>query len=67
MEYGTEKKTGKQLRAVPEIVKDRHGSLRLELERGHPNLVQHLRYHTQGWRANGDNTVTVHKTAHEHS
>jgi hypothetical protein len=45
---------GKEIRETPELVKDNDGSLRLEMSRDHPSLVQHSRFHTQGWRANGD-------------
>lgn len=52
----------KQLRSQPAIVKDRNGSLRLEMERDHPVLVQHSRFHTQGWRANGDISLILSKS-----
>ncbi len=32
------------------------------MPRDHPNLVQHLRYHTQGWRANGDISLILSKS-----
>ena len=62
MEFGTASSPGKTLREQPEIVKDRNGSLRLELERDHPMLVQHSRFHTQGWRANGDISLILSKS-----
>lgn len=52
----------KQLRSQPAIVKDRNGSLRQEMERDHPVLVQHSRFHTQGWRANGDISLILSKS-----
>ncbi len=62
MEFGTESKPGKALRSDPAIVKDRNGSLRLELIRDYPLLVQHSQYHTQGWRANGDVSLILSKS-----
>jgi hypothetical protein len=62
MDFGTTSNPGKELRSSPALVKDRHGSLRLELERDHPTLVQHSRYHTQAWRANGDVSVILSKS-----
>ena len=32
------------------------------MARDHPMLVQHSRFHTQGWRANGDVSLIVSKT-----
>ena len=52
---------GKQLRDTPTIVKDKNGCLRLEMARDHPMLVQHSRFHTQGWRATGDVSLIVSK------
>ena len=50
------------LRSIPEIVHDKNNSMRLEMPRDHPTLVQHSQYHTQGWRANGgDISVTPSK------
>lgn len=51
----------KPTRSSPAIVKDRNGSLRLEMERDHPVLVQHSKFHTQGWRANGDISLILSK------
>ncbi|CAC5388042.1 unnamed protein product [Mytilus coruscus] len=62
MEFGTESSPGKQLRETPAIVKDKNGSLRLEMARDHPMLVQHSRFHSQGWRANGDISLIVSKS-----
>ncbi|CAC5370555.1 unnamed protein product [Mytilus coruscus] len=58
---------GKPLRDCPAIVKDRNGSLRLELEieRDHPNLVQHSQIHTQAWGANGDISLILSKSGPE--
>ena len=52
MVFGTSLNPGKPLRENPAIVRDRNGSLRLEMQRDHPSLVQHSQYHTQAWRAN---------------
>ena len=52
----------KELRSSPALVKDRNGSLRLEMERDHPVLVQHSKFHTQGWRANGDISLILSKS-----
>jgi hypothetical protein len=41
MEFGTSLNPGKPLRENPAIVRDRNGSLRLEMPRDHPSLVQH--------------------------
>jgi hypothetical protein len=60
MEFGTEFSSGKELRQTPAIITDKNGSLRLEMARNHPMLVQHSRFHTQGWRANGDVSL-IHK------
>jgi len=51
----------KPTRSSPAIVKDRNGSQRLEMERDHPVLVQHSKFHTQGWRANGDISLILSK------
>jgi hypothetical protein len=59
MEFGTESTPGKQIREKPAIVKDRNKCLRLEMERDHPALVQHSKYHTQAWRANGDISIIL--------
>lgn len=52
----------KQLRSSHAIVKDKNGSLRLEMERDHPVLVQHSKFHTQGWIANGDISLILSKS-----
>ena len=62
MEFGTLSSPGKPLRDIPALVKDRNGSLRLEMSRDHPTLVQNSRYHTQGWRANGDISLILSKS-----
>jgi hypothetical protein len=58
MEFGTE---SSEIRETPALVKDNNGSLRLEMSRDHPSLVQHSRFHTQGWRANGDVSYYIKK------
>ena len=63
MEFGTEQSPGKKIRDTPALVKDHNGSTRLEMTRDHPVLVQHSRYHTQGWRANGDISVILSKSS----
>ena len=65
MDFGTLTSPGKVPRPVPAIVKDKHGSLRLEMQRDHPMLVQHSRIHTQGWRANGDISLILSKSQPE--
>ena len=62
MEFGTESSPGKEIRETPALVKDKNGSLRLEMSRDHPSLVQHSRFHTQGWRANGDVSLIISKS-----
>ena len=62
MEFGTETSPGKELRETPAIVHDKNGCLRLEMVRDHPMLVQHSRFHTQGWRANGDVSLILSKS-----
>ncbi|KAK3093512.1 hypothetical protein FSP39_016633 [Pinctada imbricata] len=52
----------KIIRQSPAIANDRNGSLRLEMKRDHPVLVQHSKYHTQGWRANGDISLILSKS-----
>ena len=61
MEFGTESSPGKEIRETPALVKDNNGSLQLEMSRDHPSLVQHSRFHTQGWRANGDVSYYIKK------
>ncbi|XP_053391813.1 uncharacterized protein LOC128554571, partial [Mercenaria mercenaria] len=61
MEFGTPDSPGKVIRNSPALVKDKNGSLRLEMARDHPLLVQHSQYHTQGWRANGDISLILSK------
>ena len=63
MEFGPQNMPGKILRDTPAIVKDKNGSLRLEMQRDHPMLVQHSMYHTQGWRANGDISLILSKSS----
>jgi hypothetical protein len=43
MEFGSKYSPGKQLREIPAIATDRNGSMRLEMARDHPMLVQHSR------------------------
>jgi hypothetical protein len=62
MEYGKENSPGKPLRNKPAIVKDKNGSLRLEMDRDHPRMVQHSSIHTQAWRANGDISLVLSKS-----
>ena len=62
LEFGSTSSPGKPLRNSPAIVKDKNSCLRLEMARDHPALVQHSRYHTQGWRANGDISIIVSKS-----
>ena len=61
MEFGTLSAPGKTIRNEPSIVLDKNGSKRLEMARDHPMLVQHSRFHTQGWRANGDISLILSK------
>ena len=61
MEFGSMESPGRILRDAPCLVKDKKGSLRLEMERDHPMLVQHSQYHTQAWRANGDISLILSK------
>lgn len=63
MEFGSLENPGKQLRDSPALVKDKNGSLRLEMTRDHPQLVQHSRFHTQGWRANGDISLILSRSS----
>ena len=52
----------KPVRHAPAIVKDKNSSLRLEMARDHPLLVQHSKFHTQAWRANGDISLILSKS-----
>ncbi|KAK3083478.1 hypothetical protein FSP39_023709 [Pinctada imbricata] len=61
MEFGSEKHPGKAVRDELSIVLDRNRNERLEMSRDHPFLVQHSKYHTQGWRANGDISIILSK------
>ena len=63
MEFGNEESPSKDLRVSPAIVKDKNGSLRLEMARDHPLLVQHSKYYTQVWRANGDISLILSKSS----
>ena len=62
MEFGKTSAQGKKIQSYPSLVKDRNGSLSLEMARDHPMLVQHSRFHTQGWRANGDISLILSKS-----
>ncbi|XP_053372848.1 uncharacterized protein LOC128546392 [Mercenaria mercenaria] len=62
MDFGTENNPGKHVHDHAEIVKDRNRSLRLEMPRDHPALVQNSRYHTQVWWANGDISFILSKS-----
>ena len=62
MEFRSTLSPRKLLREKLEIIKDRNGSFRLEMERDHPVIVQDSRFHTQGWRANGDISVIFSKS-----
>ncbi|CAC5388030.1 unnamed protein product [Mytilus coruscus] len=62
MEFGTGSSPGKQLKETTVIVKDKNGSLRFEMAREQQMLVQHSRFHSQGWRANGDISLIVSKS-----
>ena len=55
----------KPLRETPAIIKDRNKSLRLEMPRDHPCLVQHSKWYTQSWRANGDISIILSKSGTE--
>ena len=63
MEFRNEDSPGKDLRVSPAIVKDKNGSLSFEMARDHPLLVQHSKYYTQGWRANGDISLILSKSS----
>jgi hypothetical protein len=39
MEFGTKSSPGKEIRETPALVKDKNGSLRLEMSRDHPSLI----------------------------
>ena len=67
MEFGSKSSPGKQLREIPAIATDRNGSMRLEMARDHPMLVQHSRFHTQDWRANGDISLILSKSPPENT
>ena len=62
LEFGKTSTPGKKIQSCPSLVRDRNGSLRLEMARDHPMLVQHSRFHTQGWRANGDISLILSKS-----
>ena len=62
LEFGTKENPGKPLRSESAIVRDKNKSLRSKMPRDHPMLVQHSRFHTQGWRANGDISVILSKS-----
>ena len=62
MEFGTLSSPGNELRNKPAIVRDKNKSMRLEILRDQPMLVQNSRLHTQDWRANGDISLIVSKS-----
>ena len=62
MEFGKTSAQGKKIQSYPSLVKDRNGSLSLEMTREYPMLVQHSRFHTQGWRANGNISLILSKS-----
>ena len=55
----------KQERDTPAIVKGKNNCMCLEIHRDHPVLVQHSKFHTQGWRANGDISLILSKSETE--
>ena len=55
----------KTLRSSPDIIHDGNQSMRLEMPRDHPTLVQHSQVHTQAWRANGDLSLILSKSGTE--
>ena len=57
----------KQESDTPAIVKDKNNCMRLEMPRDHPVLVQHSKFHTQGWRANGDISLILSKSGTENA
>ena len=65
MEIGNEQSPGKRLKESPAIAKDKNGSLRLEIAKGHPQLVQHSRFYTQGWTENDDISLFLSKSSPE--
>ena len=62
MEFGSQNGPGKPSRQIAAIVRDKNKSLRLEMPRDHPRLVQNSKFHTQGWRANGDISIILSKS-----
>ena len=60
-EFGSTESPVRILQDAPCLVKDKNGSLRLEMERDHPMLVQHPQNHTQALRANGDISLILSK------
>lgn len=58
----SEDNPGKPIRNTPAIVRDKNNSLRLEMARDHPTIVQHSQFHTHGWRANGDISIIISKS-----
>ena len=62
LKFGQEGSAGKPLRDSPAIVKDKNGSMRMEMVRDHPRLVQHSSIHTQAWRANGDISLILSRS-----
>ena len=60
--FNNNQKLRKEIRETPALVKDKNGSLRLEMSRDHPSLVQQSRFHTQGWRASGDVSLIISKS-----
>ena len=63
MEFGKMSAPGKVLRSDPALVKDRNGSLHLEMARDHPMIVQSSQIQTQAWRANSDISLILSKSS----
>ena len=60
--FNNNQKLRKEIRETPALVKDKNGSLRLEMSRDHPSLVQQSRFHTLDWRASGDVSLIISKS-----
>ena len=62
MEFPKELRSSSALSKTEMDCKNRNGSLRLEMARDHPVLVQHSKFHTQDLRANGDISLILSKS-----
>ena len=62
MGFGSPSAPGSKPWQEPVLVHDRNKSLCLEIPRDHQFLLQNSRFHTHGWHAYGDVSITLSKS-----